>query len=231
MSLEVAQRNFDTNMKKLAWTPTLKNQYDSIHFRAKNSFDNNINESKQLVEQIVKGVRSAAARRDRSRVTVTQAIGQMNNMNGTLGRMIAETDIGGIQNKIRIVEDALKEERKTAKSSKVLLGIRKEQAAALEKKYSSNLHSSYLGLWRPLKDDSHTGLNVASVMMGLVTSAMVCYLVYQYWFVMAGGGVRSFANVGANVAANVKRNIASGYQNAKAVFGSAVDAATGQNNV
>lgn len=223
MSLEVAQRNFDTNMKKLAWTSALKNQYEGSLNVARNNFRVNAPISKTLVEQVVKGIGGAAARRDRSRTITSQAIGSVNNMNATMGRMITQIDINGIKNKIRIVEDALKEERKTVKSSKVLLGIRKEQAAALEKKYSSNLHSSYLGLWRPLKDDSHTGLNVASVMMGLVTSAMVCYLVYQYWFVMAGGGVRSFANVGANVAANVKRNIANSYQNAKAVFGSAVE--------
>ena len=198
MSLEVAQRNFDSNMKKIPWTPQLKQQYKDTSETARRNYERNRPLSKQLVEQIVRNVGGAAGRRDASRNVVAQSINTMNHMNMNMGRMINQTDIDGIQNKIRITEEALKEERGKAKSAKVLTEIRKEQAETLAKKYSSNLHSSYLGLWRPLKDDTHIGLNVASVMLGLISSAIVAYLVYQYWVVLpaAGGNIAKNAVAG-----------------------------------
>lgn len=52
--------------------------------------------------------------------------------------------------------------------NKNLLEIRKEQAESLKQKYSSANHTSYLGLWRPLSDETRLLLLVLSIILGLV---------------------------------------------------------------
>jgi hypothetical protein len=212
MSLEVAQRNFDTNMKKIPWTPQLKQQYKINAQSAQKNYRTNLPISQKLVEQIVRNVGGADGRRIESRAVVSQSINTVNEMNMYMGRFINQTDIDGIQNKIRITEEALKEARVKEKSAKDLTEIRKEQAESLAQKYSSNLHSSYLGLWRPLKDDTHIGLNVASVMLGLIASSIVAYLVYQYWVVLpsSGGNMAKAAVAGIS---KLRNNIADRLKN------------------
>lgn len=214
MSQEVAQRNFETNMKQIPWTPQLKRQYEITAQTAKRNYQTNLPVSKQLAEQVVRNVGGADRRRIESRTVVSKSIDTVNGMNMNVGRLINQTDIDGIKNKIRIAEEALKEERAKAKSAKVLTEIRKEQADTLAKKYSSNLHSSYLGLWRPLKDDTHIGLNVASVVFGLIGSAIVAYLVYQHWVVLPSAG-GNLAKAAANGISKLSSNIAGRLKNIK----------------
>ena len=52
--------------------------------------------------------------------------------------------------------------------NKNLLEIRKEQAESLKQKYSSANHTSYLGLWRPLSDETRFLLLILSIILGLV---------------------------------------------------------------
>jgi len=71
--------------------------------------------------------------------------------------------------------DKLKRELFEARN---LNAIRKEQAAELKKKYSSNYHTSWLGLWRPLADQSVLGLVVAAVLFGIIAMLSVGLLIY-----------------------------------------------------
>lgn len=52
--------------------------------------------------------------------------------------------------------------------NKNLLEIRKEQAESLKQKYSSANHTSYLGLWRPLSDETRFLLLILSIILGIV---------------------------------------------------------------
>jgi hypothetical protein len=52
--------------------------------------------------------------------------------------------------------------------NKELLEIRKAQADSLKTKYASGFHSSYLGLWRPLADETRTALFVLSIVLSLI---------------------------------------------------------------
>lgn len=59
----------------------------------------------------------------------------------------------------------------------VLSNIRREQVEALRKKYASNLHSSWLGLWRPLDETSRFGIFVAAIAFGCIAALSIVYLV------------------------------------------------------
>ena len=63
--------------------------------------------------------------------------------------------------------------------NKTLLDIRKEQAESLKQKYSSDNHSSYLGLWRPLSDDTRFLLQILSLILGLVAMVSAFFLLKE----------------------------------------------------
>jgi hypothetical protein len=60
---------------------------------------------------------------------------------------------------------------------KDIVNLRKEQADELKTKYGANIHTSYLGLWRPLHPETHAILYTISIVLGLVSiGALVMFL-------------------------------------------------------
>ncbi len=177
-SLDAAQKNYDDNIKKLPWNSTLQKQYNDLSRNYNATITTNLPRVLNLVEQEARNVTGVAAQRNAARGAVDNALNQIRALGNQISTKISQIDIGGIQNKIRVVEDQIAAE--TAKQNKAgeLIEIRREQAASLEKKYASNYHSSWLGLWRPLKDESRVGLNVASVMFGILALLTIAYMFY-----------------------------------------------------
>ena len=58
--------------------------------------------------------------------------------------------------------------KKETEQNKTLLEIRKAQTESLKEKYAAANHSSYLGLWRPLSDETRVALFVLSIILCLV---------------------------------------------------------------
>jgi len=58
--------------------------------------------------------------------------------------------------------------KKETEQNKTLLEIRKAQTESLKEKYAADNHSSYLGLWRPLSEETRVALFVLSIILGLV---------------------------------------------------------------
>ena len=102
------------------------------------------------------------------------------------------SEVGNLIDTISSLSDALKNNvddkrtqvtnmGKTVSDAQVLFDIRKEQAAALETKYGSNLHTSWLGLWRPLSDQGRTALTICAIVFGLIALAVIIYGVKMYF--------------------------------------------------
>lgn len=68
--------------------------------------------------------------------------------------------------------------RKKVEEVKKLEGIRQEQVKSLEEREAANFHSSWMGLDRPLKEESRVGLAVAAGGFAVVALAAMVYL-YQ----------------------------------------------------
>lgn len=58
-----------------------------------------------------------------------------------------------------------------------LEGIRKEQAESLHTKYAGNLHSSWLGLWTPLSDETRVAILVITLALFACAVAIVVFLI------------------------------------------------------
>jgi hypothetical protein len=83
-----------------------------------------------------------------------------------------------LTNEIKEEKEKHKKLSSTVVQSETLAQIRKEQAEALKKKHDANLHSSWLGLFRPLADTSRVALftsGIALIVLFLVS------LVYFFW--------------------------------------------------
>jgi hypothetical protein len=79
------------------------------------------------------------------------------------------TDVGKQSGNVYLDRKAQIDELTKEKiQNKNLLEIRKEQAESLKQKYSSANHTSYLGLWRPLSDETRFLLLILSIILGLV---------------------------------------------------------------
>jgi hypothetical protein len=75
-------------------------------------------------------------------------------------------------------QGAVEQAKTTVSEAQVLSGIRQEQSAALKNKYDANYHSSWLGLWRPLSEQSRVGLFISALVFGIVALVSI---VYYFW--------------------------------------------------
>ncbi len=215
-TLEVAQRNYEENIRRIPWTTELAKQYMTQNSINNANFDNSLRVYTSNVEQEVRGVQGVKEQRETAKRNVDTATAALKNIPNSIDGLIGQMDISTIQNKIQVVEDQIKAEREKQGKSEELLAIRKEQSAALEAKYAANYHSSWLGLWRPLKDNTHMGLNVASVFFGLLAVVAIGFLVYSNVVAPAiGGATETGAVEGAGN--NLLRSLTGGFRKGKRV--------------
>ena len=83
-----------------------------------------------------------------------------------------QTDIA---NKLSVETD----KKRAISDAETLNAIRMEQARSLKHKYDGNYHSSWLGIWRPLKDESRAGLFVLSIVLGMIGILSIVYLLME----------------------------------------------------
>lgn len=217
-TLDAAQKNYDANLKNIPWDMQFAKVLKDSNTQSNALVNSNLPIFNNLVEQEARNVNGTANQRQAARNRTDAGINDLKRIPLNIDDRIARIDIGGIQNKIKSVEEQIASERAKQSKSNELLEIRKEQSAALEKKYSSNLHSSWLGLWRPLKDDTHVGLNVASFAFGLLALIAIAYLTYSYISAPASSGGSITTNVIPAIqttARNLLSNLSGGFRKVK----------------
>jgi hypothetical protein len=138
-----------------------------------------VNRAKQIIEQ---SVHTLQQRTNDIATAITSLVNSKTNIRQDINTKKQETQ-------------RLKQEVEKARE---LNALRKEQAAELKIKYGSNYHTSYLGLWRPLADQSQMGLIVASVMFALIAIVSLVFVIREFYSAPASqysarnlfGGVR-----------------------------------------
>jgi hypothetical protein len=216
-TLSAAQQNYKENLTRIPWNKETENIWKSYVKLSDDEINKKLPIFNNLVEQEARKVDGAATQRQEARNQVDMSTNFLKGISVSVDERISQINIGGIQNKISVVEEQIAAERGKQSKSNELLEIRKEQSAALEKKYSSNLHSSWLGLWRPLKDNTHTGLNVASFAFGLIALIAIAYLSYNYVSApgSSGGSAASVVPAIQTAAKNMFNNLSGGFRKVK----------------
>lgn len=226
-SLDTAQRNYKTNVSNIPWNAQLAKNFKDSNTVNNVTVNTNLPIFNNLVEQQARNFDGAAGRRMAARTKTDEALNLLKNIPLGLDTRISQIDIGGIQNKIKAVDEQIAAEKAKQSKSNELLEIRKEQSAALDKKYSANLHSSWLGLFRPLKDNTHVGLNVASVAFGILALISIAWLGYSYAIAPVAGGAGAAATAGGVLdavrnagteARNMFSNLTGGFRKVKSSY-------------
>jgi hypothetical protein len=160
------------------WNAEIKARTGSTARTAKKQIDDNLPVILDSINGVVMGLPGYQARTDRSKSTVIGGIETMKRTTNELKELN-----GLVAQQIETLGRTMEEEKKEvarlkseAKETDQLTALRKEQAAELKTKYASNLHTSWLGLWRPMREDSYTGLLVASVVFGLIALLSLFFL-------------------------------------------------------
>ena len=102
--------------------------------------------------------------------SVSRKIVELNRITKSLDDALADQ-----KNEVEITKDAVRIAESELEKERSLNVIRKEQAESLAKKSASNYQSAWMGLYRPLKEESRTGLAVASVAFFLIFVAVLVF--------------------------------------------------------
>lgn len=110
-------------------------------------------------------------------VTINDTRHKANELENLLTRMISDQSANkDIVTSEKAEIDTLK---KKIHDARTLNGIRKEQVDALKSKNIGNYHTSYLGLWVPLREQTRVLLFAISVCLILVAIASVIFIVWS----------------------------------------------------
>lgn len=158
---------------------TLK-QLDADVERAKTTILQNLPNIEKLTPSVILKLGGAEQRLNKAKSDITMGIDTINRSTATVNTL-AETLVKNSES----VKANIQAEKHTntvlktnVKQSETLAKIRKEQAEALQAKYAANNHSSWLGLYRPLSEESRVALLTSGIALLILFAASV---VYYFW--------------------------------------------------
>ncbi len=119
----------------------------------------------------------AATNMDDYRRAIINATKWFNDQNEAMKRALrnASADSSDYTNVFNRKKAEVEELRKRVESERELDAIRQEQTRSLETREAGNYHTSWMGLQKPLKEASQTGLLVAAGLFALVALAAMTY--------------------------------------------------------
>jgi len=161
------------------WNPAIKDQHVTLLSKNQKQVDDNCPTIMGLTQSAVMGISGAQGQIDASKRAIQQANDALqrdaNALEGNVRDMT--TGLQSLRERIESEKSTETDLKKQLETTTTLNVLRKEQSEELRKKYTSTFHTSWLGLWRPLKDTTPMGLIVASVVFCLIGVASVVFLV------------------------------------------------------
>jgi hypothetical protein len=165
-------------MVEMSWSEEIKQQFLNERQKAVDSFARNKMQVQSNIEAAYmfdSAPAVTAITTGKGAITtaidgVSSKIVELNGVVSKLNEKLAEdkTELDETKETVKTAEEELEKER-------VLNEIRKEQAESLTKKGAGNYHSTWMGLYRPLKEESRTGLAVAAVAFFLIFVSVLVF--------------------------------------------------------
>jgi hypothetical protein len=201
--LEQIQDKYTRNVNMLPWTPQIKARAAMQVENAKRSVESNLSTGTTLVESVVRGVGGTQQQLDRSRAAVQQGLASVQATATDTSKRVKQIVIDPIQQQIAAVKQQIAQEKEKQSKVDAVYKIRKEQTTALNNKYAANLHTSWLGLWRPLQDQTRAILATAAVVFGVLTVVLIAYFSYGAIAARVGGGAGAATGVASTTAGSL----------------------------
>lgn len=176
-------------MASADWNPEIRDNFLRQKNAAKTVLSSTLNE---MEAQITPMAGSGADAADRARNqyeskkrTIEEKISALQTLNQGLASKLGAMDISQLKYQIAAKKDEIADVRADRNTKQTLADLRKEQASALANKYDSNYHSSWLGLWRPMSQQSQYGLSFFAGLFGVIAVAI---LGWMGWTSLRSGG-------------------------------------------
>ena len=161
------------------WSPAIKDEHMTRLSKNQKQVEDNCPTIMGLTQSAVMGISGAQGQIDASKRAVQQANDALQRDANTLEANVRDmtTALQSLRERIEAGKSTETDLKKQVTETTTLNNLRQEQSEALRKKYTSTFHTSWLGLWRPLKDTTPMGLIVASVVFCLIGVSSVVFLV------------------------------------------------------
>lgn len=165
----------------MSWDTSSDQQYRNELSRITGQFQTNKNTLLNRAPAVVLGIQDAQRDVSTAKSEIESGISLLqsrnNELKGKLQTMLRENEQSS--NKVKMLETQVETTKKSVKEAETLAALRKEQADELHRKGEGNYHSSWMGLWRPLSEQSRLGLIVATVFFGLVALILLALYAKQ----------------------------------------------------
>jgi hypothetical protein len=169
-------------MSSIQWDDSSDRQYRIEVSRIQDEFSTHVNTMRNRVPAVVLGIQDANNAVANAKSGIENCVSMIqtryNELKKTLETMLYENVKSATR--IQTLESEVNKNKKVVKEVETLAALRKEQASELQRKGEGNYHSSWMGLWRPLSDQSRLGLIIATVFFGLI--ALILFGMYTKLF-------------------------------------------------
>ena len=162
----------------MSWDPEIEAKYTNSVEKEKKAIDDNLPIILDRTPAAVLNLAGAVQQINASKAVIQSSLDGIRRATADVSNVIdniTETT-SSTRNAIDIRRQEVTELKKVITQGETLDAIRKEQAAALHAKEAGNRHSSWMGLWRPLAEESRTGLFVAAIAFACIAIVSVVYL-------------------------------------------------------
>lgn len=185
-------------MATSVWNPEIRDNFLRQKNAAKSVINTTLNEMETQLTAMAASDASTASRAqnqyESKKPQIEQKLAALQTLNQQLESSLGAMDISQLKFQIAAKKDEIADVQSSRDEKQTLAGLRKEQASALAAKYDSNYHSSWLGLWRPMSEQSQYGLSFFAGLFGFIAVAL---LGWMGWTWATSGGK---ADVGGGVA-------------------------------
>lgn len=168
-------------MAATAWDSSSDQHYRNELSRITGQFNTNKITLRNRAPAIVLGMQDAQNAVASAKSEIESGISSLqtrdNELKSKLQSMLRDNEQSAYR--IKTLETQVATTKESVKEAETLAALRKEQADELRRKGEGNFHSSWMGLWRPLSEQSRLGLIIATVFFGLVALILIALYAKQ----------------------------------------------------
>ena len=179
-------------MATAVWNPEIRDNFLRQKNAAKTVLNTTLSEMEAQLTPMAAADASAAGlarnQYESKKPVIEQKLAALRTLNQGLDTKLAAMDIGQLKFQIAAKKDEIADVRTSRDEKQTLADLRKEQADALATKYDANYHSSWLGLWRPMSQQSQYGLSFFAGLFGFIAVALLGWMGWTYYRGNSGTG-------------------------------------------
>jgi hypothetical protein len=163
------------------WNTSSDQQYRNELTRITGQFNTNKTILLNRAPAVVLGIQDAQTAVASAKSEIESGISNLqtrdNELKSKLQAMLSENEQSAAR--IKMLESQVATTKESVKEADTLAALRKEQSDELRRKGEGNYHSSWMGLWRPLSEQSRLGLIIATVFFGIVALILIALYAKQ----------------------------------------------------